>query len=112
MSNFQVDRDRWSRFTIFEQMGNIGSEVGRIFKAGTQNDTEAVKQGVNRTLDLFEATTDSLINQKSQSGRLKEVLRAKDQFLQIVINQAFNSKEARDIDRYFLNFALAARSQK
>jgi len=31
--NYQIDRARWAGMTIFEQMGNIGSEVGRTLKA-------------------------------------------------------------------------------
>ena len=29
MPNYAVDRQRLAQMTIFEQMGNIGSEVGR-----------------------------------------------------------------------------------
>ena len=29
MGSYQVDRKQWARLSINEQMGNIGSEVGR-----------------------------------------------------------------------------------
>ena len=29
MANYEIDRERWAKLTIFEQMGNIGAEVGR-----------------------------------------------------------------------------------
>jgi len=29
----QIDRERWAKMTINEQMGNIGSEVGRAMNS-------------------------------------------------------------------------------
>ena len=109
-SAYQVDRDRWARFTIFEQMGNIGSEIGRTFLAGRRNDSEGVRNAMARALDLFEATVETLV--KVKSPRTKEVLRAKDQFLQIVSNQTFHSAQAEGLERYFMAFALAARASR
>ena len=36
------DRQKWQSLTIFEQMGNIGSEVGRAFAARRRGDTAAM----------------------------------------------------------------------
>ncbi len=109
-SNYRIDRDRWAKFSVFEQMGNIGSEVGRTFSAGRRNDSESAERAVVRALDLFEATAQLFAEQKSP--RTKEVLRAKDQFLQIYTDQAFNSPQAKSLDTYFLSYAIAARSQR
>ena len=73
---YKVDRDRWAQFNIFEQMGNIGSEIGRTFTATRRGDESMQRQAVARALDLFEATAEVLVAQKSP--RLKEVLRAKE----------------------------------
>jgi hypothetical protein len=107
---YQIDRNRWAKFTLFEQMGNIGSEVGRTFSAGRKQDSDAVFKAVIRTLDLFAATAELVA--KSSSSRTKEVLRAKDQYLQIVLSKTFNSVEAQQIERYFMEFARATRSQR
>lgn len=110
MKAYQVDRERWGRFTLFDQMGNIGIEVSRTIRAGMRHDSEGLKQGIIRSLDLFEATTKPLLSQKSP--RAKEVLRAKEQFLQIVSDGTFDSAQATSLDRYFLLYAIAARSQR
>lgn len=33
MSSHEFDKDKWQNSTIFEQMGNIGSEAGRALNA-------------------------------------------------------------------------------
>lgn len=108
--SYRVDRERWSKLTIFEQMGNIGSEVGRTFLAGKRNDATSAEQALVRALDLFEATTAPLL--KHKSPRAKEVLRAKEQFLQIYADKMFHSPQAKSLDRYFLNYAIAAQAQR
>ena len=93
--------------SIFEQMGNIYSEVGRSFNAKKNNDTEGCEQAAIRALDLFDATIDALVQQKSV--RAKEVLRAKDQFLHAIYDEGVNAKDIASLDNYFLHFAVAAR---
>jgi hypothetical protein len=100
MKNYKVDRSRWAKMTIFEQMGNIGSEVGRTLKA--QRAGEDFEPALTRALDLFDATSEALLQAKSP--RLKEVLRSKDQFLAAVYQ-----KPDPKIEDYFNQFAIAAR---
>lgn len=109
-TSYKIDRNQWSKFSLFEQMGNIGSEIGRTFSSGVRNDTLATEQAVERALDLFKATIEPLV--KMKSPKTKEILRAKEQFLQIVTDGRFSSSEATSLDRYFLHYALAARSQR
>lgn len=109
MSHYAVDRQKWARFTIFEQMGNIGSEVGRSLNAKAAH-PERFESALARALDLFDATVEVLIAQKSP--RVKEVLRAKDQYLAVALNAKATSIEMNSIDNYFLQFALAARRDR
>ncbi|MDR2337733.1 MAG: hypothetical protein LBE20_03675 [Deltaproteobacteria bacterium] len=100
-----ISFDRWVKLTIFEQMGNIGSEVGRAIAAERRGDTLSRNGAIFRALDLFAATSKSLAIQKSP--RLREVLRARDQFLSLFFDSNFS--EADKIENYFMQFALAAR---
>ncbi len=106
MNNYQIDRERWSKFTILEQMGNIGSEVGRSIIAWRNHDTPRFKGALNRALDLFDATTELLV--KQHSPRIKEVLRSKDQYLRLFFDGTFET-DADAMERYFMQYALAAR---
>jgi hypothetical protein len=108
MDKYQVDRVRWARMSLFEQLGNIGSEVGRTAKEFTKNDQDGFKAALTRALDLFDATTEQLIKEKSH--RVKEVLRSRDQFL----TQYYQDVPRVDasLETYFMNFALTARMHK
>jgi hypothetical protein len=106
MNRYQVDRARWAQMDILNQMGNIGSEVGRTISAKRRGDDERFDGALNRALDLFDATTESLAAQRSP--RLKEVLRARDQFLSLFFAGTFE-QDADNIERYFMQFAVAAR---
>ncbi len=103
--NYAVDRKRWSEMDIFDQMGNIYSEVGRTFKAKQSHDREKYEQALARAIDLFDATSAALAERRSP--KLKEVLRAKEEFLSAC--EAKDQASERGIDRYFMQFAVAAR---
>jgi len=97
---YQVDRQRWFTLTIFEQMGNIGSEVGRSFKAKKQN--KDFEPAMIRALDLFDATAEHML--QTTPHRLKELLRAKEQYL-----NALYLHDDYELENYFTQFAIAAR---
>ncbi|TSA23563.1 MAG: hypothetical protein D4R67_13465 [Bacteroidetes bacterium] len=100
---YAINRDRWNQLTILEQLGNIGSEVGRTLKLKQRG--EDFEPALIRALDLFSATTELLISQRSH--RTKEVMRARDQFL-----QALFVKEDPSIETYFVQIAIAARNRR
>jgi hypothetical protein len=110
MPNYTVDRKRWAAMNIFEQMGNIYSEVGRSINAKQHNRQQDCEFAVIRALDLFDATVEDLVRQKSP--RTKEVLRAKDQYLHIMYDHDTEPKSFADIDRYFMQYAIAARQNR
>jgi hypothetical protein len=110
MTDYMVDRERWSRMDIFEQMGNIYSEVGRSFNAKRGGKSENQTLAAARAIDLFDATVETLIKKKSVQA--KEVLRAKDQFLSNLYSKEFDEKDASALEKYFLEFATAARLAK
>jgi hypothetical protein len=108
MSDYKVDRRRWAQMGIIEQMGNIGSEVGRAIKARREGAEERVEPAIIRALDLFDATVEALIARR-QPHRAKEVLRARTEFMRLFYDDAFEA-EADGIERYFMQFAIAARN--
>jgi len=110
MNTYGVDRKRWARLTLFEQMGNIGSEVGRSIRADCTGDKALFEGALVRALDLFDATVEGLVARKSV--RAREVLRAKDQYLQLFYGDASDPIEAHRLENYFMEFAIAARLNK
>ena len=94
-----IDREKWAGLSLVEQMGNIGSEVGRAIKS---RDNPARRDGaIDRALDLFSATAECY-----NGLRLREILRARDEFLRLFYD---HSTDYNGVERYFYHFALAAR---
>ena len=60
------------------------SEVGRSLKTKGQQNSENHEQAIIRAIDLFDMSTRVLIAQKSPNS--KEALRAKEQFLDLVLD--------------------------
>jgi len=110
MSEYKFDRARWAQLTFNEQMGNIGSEVGRAIIAHRNGNTVREDRAIDRAIDLFSATVEALIGTK-YSYRLKEVLRARDEFLRLFFDGTFD-QDADNIERYFMYFAFAARAER
>lgn len=105
--NYSIDTERWNNMTIFEQMGNIYSEVGRSFLAKSRGDELFARQAMIRSLELFDATVNYLIS--IHSVKVKEVLRARDQYLELFYESKVEKNELQGLDKYFLGFATAAR---
>lgn len=104
---YAVNRNKWGKLSIFEQMGNIGSEVGRAFNAKTSHRNDDCQQATIRALDLFDATVEAQIGQSP--ARAREILRAREQFLSGIYAQNTDEMFLKKLDGYFLHFAIAAR---
>lgn len=107
---YAVNQERWSKMTIFDQMGNISSEVGRSFSAKRRNDNNSCSQAVRRAIDLFDATVSALVAVKSPKS--KEVLRAKEVYLTAIFDKADSLTNDQSLERYFMQFAVASRLNK
>ena len=94
---------KWFDFSLAEQLGNIGSEVSRAIKA--RGDQKKFDAAVSRALELFYLT----ISDPRWRKRLKELTRARELLCEAVFgNNEYGTLE--DLDRYFSQFACAARS--
>ena len=100
----EITLDYWSKLTLLEQLGNIGSEVGRSIKAYEKKD-KSFDSALFRALDLFEITAKCWI--QSHPNRVREILRAKEEYLRLFFDDNFS--EAKEIEKYFMYFAYAAR---
>lgn len=98
---------RWKKFSLIEQMANIGSEVGRAIN-WREKDQELATGAYYRALELWELT---LADPKNKT-RLKEVNRSKEMFGDWFLNINQYKSGAADWQKYFLQFNLAARLNK
>ena len=108
MRNFRYHKEAaaggWQRFTLMEQMANIGSEVGRARK-WQGKDEELFQGAVERALELFDLT----LEDPRWRGRLREIARAREVFLDAVLGgKKYGSTLERE-EQHSMQFALASR---
>ncbi len=94
----------WQKLSFYEQMGNIGSEVSRALN-WQNKDEKLYENAITRAFELLDLT----IADARWRKRLKEIVRARE----LLADAIFGGKEYKttfeDLNRYFFNFALAAR---
>ncbi|HVW82518.1 MAG TPA: hypothetical protein VHC68_01050 [Candidatus Paceibacterota bacterium] len=100
-----VSRERWSAMTLEEQLGNIGSEVGRAAKWQGKDDA-AFWGAVTRALELLCLTQ---LDARWRARRA-ELNRAQEAFCDAVLGGAHYRSTLPDLERYYAQFALLARA--
>jgi hypothetical protein len=96
---------RWSRFSIFEQMANIGAEVGRAISWRNKKNQEMSKNAVYRALELIDFTIEDGKNKNS----LKETIRMRELIADYFFGENIYHSTDKLWDKYFYSFNLAAR---
>ncbi len=106
MNKHVFNTEHWAAMDLFNQMGNIGSEVGRALNAKRRRDEAAMNGALARGLDLIDETARLWAAQKSP--RTRELLRARELFARSIITD----EEDATLEAYFFQFALAARRNR
>ena len=97
---------RWQTLTLAEQLGNIGSEVGRAIRARERDDEKRFAGALDRAPELFDLTLD---DPRWRGPRLREIARAREVTCDFLAGDNDYGSTAESLDRYFLQFAMAAR---
>ncbi|MDQ5969805.1 MAG: hypothetical protein QG593_322 [Patescibacteria group bacterium] len=105
MSSHGFDQEAWSRQSIFWQLGNIGSEVGRALNAKRRGQEVRMLSAFYRGMDLINATVNAWTKQGKSAY---ELLIAREQFAESILTD----KEDSRLEQYFMQFAIAERLQK
>jgi len=93
----------WAKFSLVEQMANIGSEVSRTLRA--KGNQARYWGAVTRALDLFYLT----IEDPRWKGRRREILRVRELFAAAALGSDEFKTSLEDLDRYFDYFVRLAR---
>jgi len=96
--------ERWQKLNIFEQMANIGAEIGRTLNWGKKSPPDS-RMAFERALELLDLT----IADPKNRNRLKELLRLRETLADYFVfdNEYLSSKSS--WDNYFYAFNYAAR---
>lgn len=94
----------WYKLSLAEQLGNIGSEVGRAANSKGKNE-ELFQGSFQRALELFDMT----LEDSRWRGRRMEIARARELFCSAALGEIEYQTTLHDLNNYFLQFAFAAR---
>ena len=103
MSEHIFDKKGWAAMDMFNQMGNIGSEVGRALSAKRQGKLDRATAAFRRGLDLIDETAQLWATRKDPG--LKELMYARELFAESFTT----TKVDITLEKYFMEFAIAAR---
>jgi len=93
----------WQALSLAEQLGNVGSEVSRAIKA--RGNEERYWSALTRAFELLDLT----IADTRWKRRLKELTRTREVLGDAAMNGSEYHATLEDLDRYFFQFAMAAR---
>ncbi len=97
--------NRWGRFSLCEQLANVGSEVERAISWKNKGDYEYSRRAAERALELVYLT----INEYNEFSRLKELTR----LYEVLVDYFWGENKYGSSDKlwhnYFRPFNYAAR---
>lgn len=103
-----ISSGRWFTLDIFNQLGNVGSEVGRTFEAKKRNDNYDAEQSFFRGIELLDAT----IADSKNKLRARELKLARELYGALFFNTGEYNETPENIENYFMEFAINARAKK
>ena len=98
---------RWHELSVAEQLGNIGSEVGRAERWRTRN-PERAQAAFYRALELIDFTLDDP-RYRCSCARLRELTRTREVLVDFFAGENQYASTAASLQKYFDAFALPAR---
>lgn len=108
MEHKQAQAGRWAKFTISEQMANIGSEVERTILWKNKNNPDYSSKAFERALELLDLTVEDPKNKFC----LKEILRLREALVDyFMLDNEFSSSDEL-WRKYFYPFNFAARRKR
>lgn len=99
---------RWYSMNICEQLGNVGSEVGRAINWEKKGNIVQKENALERALDLLDLTLDD--NRWHEfPGRVKEISLARALVADVFYGKNEFNSDKDSLEKYFNQFAMAAR---
>jgi hypothetical protein len=99
----ELTKEKWQSLSIFEQMANIGAEIGR-----TENwkvkDKDLSMSAFYRGLELLDLT----ISDKKNNKKLKELCRLREMLVDYFIYDNIYASSGKEWSNYFFAFNYAA----
>jgi len=107
MNTFHTDLSKdWASYSIYEQMANIGAEVGRCINWKKKNSMLMAKNAFYRALELIDFT----VADEKNKHRLSEILRMRELLVDFTLGTNIYNSTEEGWNKYFYYYNLAARN--
>lgn len=106
--NKNLDVERWQKFSLSQQLANIGSEVSRVSSLKQKGDKENMERSFFRALELIDLT----IADKRWKGRLSEIFKLREIICDLFFGKNIFKTNPEFLKNYFLFFALNIKGWK
>ena len=99
-----IDEKRWQRFSFYQQMGNIASEISRAINFQRKKDEKHSQAALWRLLELVDLT----IEDEKNKNRLRELCRFKEIISDWFCQTNVYSVNPESLKNYSMQFAMLA----
>ena len=101
--------ERWSKFSVFEQLANVGTDIARVIQGKKQGDSHYSEKAFERAMELLDLT---IADSKNKGTVLKELVRVREALKDYFVydNEYRTSEEF--WQQYFYDFNYAAAIQR
>ncbi len=106
----ELAEGRWFTFTIFEQLGNVGSEFERAARAFERGDCDRFENAFERMLELLDLTVED--PKWRTACRLRELCRLREEVCDVFNGNEIYGTPIETLRNYFLYFGIAARADR
>jgi len=100
---------RWFTLTLFEQLGNVGSEVGRAVKWQTKENFVMRDRALERALELLDF---SISDKRWRGAKGREICRAREVLVDTFWGDRIYNATPEAVEKYFYSFAVVARQKQ
>lgn len=101
----ELSPERWFKFSLFEQLANVGADVGRTINWRNKGNMIDSAMAFERALELLDLT---IIDQKNKGPRLKELLRVREALKDHFLGDNVYATTDNQWENYFYDFNYAA----
>ena len=100
-----MNSEQWQEYPLALQLGNLGSEVGRMVSLKKKGDTLHTEKAFERALELL----DMIIADAGKKKSVGELTRLREVLCGFINNSPEYKITGEQINNYFIPFALMAR---
>lgn len=101
--------ERWQRFSLFEQLANVGMDIERTIQWRNKGDADYSQKAFARAIELLDLT---IADPKHTKGCIKELTLTREALFDHFVNGNNHASTDEQWQKYFYDFAYAAAIQR